>query len=183
MSRSASDWAAFLLPMAVVASPAHAVDYLSVQQAQTLLLPGASSFVDQALSFNDGQRDRIKQAAGVRQRTDTQKAWRAERAGQLQGWFLVDEVIGKHEFITYAAAISPEGKVLGVEILAYRETHGGQVREPSWRKTLVGKTLADRFKLDEDVPNITGATLSCRNVLDGVKRLLVIHKLYLANHA
>jgi Na+-transporting NADH:ubiquinone oxidoreductase subunit NqrC len=54
------------------------------------------------------------------------------------------------------------------------------VREPGWRRHFVGKTLADRFKLDEDVPNISGATLSCRNVTDGVKRLLAIHKLYLA---
>lgn len=182
MQASSRDWAAFLLPMAVVAS-AQAADFLSVQQAQTLLLPGAASFVEQPLKFTDEQKDRIKSLSGLRQRWDEQKVWRAEKAGQLQGWFVVDEVIGKHEFITYAAAISPEGKVLGIEIMSYRETHGGQVRDASWRKNLTGKTLADKFKLDEDVPNITGATLSCRNVIDGVKRLLAIHKLYLAGHA
>jgi Na+-transporting NADH:ubiquinone oxidoreductase subunit NqrC len=67
--------------------------------------------------------------------------------------------------------------------MSYRETHGGQVRDAAWRKSLVGKTLADPFKLDQDVPNISGATLSCRNVMDGVKRLLAIHKLFLATHA
>ena len=77
-------------------------------------------------------------------------------------------------------AISPDGQVLGVEIMSYRETHGGQVRDAAWRKHFAGKTLADPFKLDEDVPNISGATLSCRNVMDGVKRLLAMHKLYLA---
>jgi Na+-translocating ferredoxin:NAD+ oxidoreductase RnfG subunit len=176
------DWSVFLLPM-VVAASAHATDYFTVQQAQTLLLPGAASFVEQPLKLTDEQKDRIKSLSGLRQRWDVQKVWRAEKGGQLVGWFLVDEVIGKHEFITYATAISPEGKVLGVEIMSYRETHGGQVREASWRKHLAGKTLADRFKLDDDVPNITGATLSCRNVMDGVKRLLAIHKLYLAGHA
>ncbi|MFM6928116.1 MAG: FMN-binding protein, partial [Bdellovibrio sp.] len=34
----------------------------------------------------------------------------------------------------------------------------------------------DPLKLDKDVPNITGATLSCRNVLDGVKRILIIQQ-------
>lgn len=182
MQGSSRDWAAFLLPMAVAAS-AQATDYLSVQQAQTLLLPGAASFAEQPLRFTDEQKDRIKSLSGLRQRWDEQKVWRAEKGGQLQGWFIVDEVIGKHEFITYATAISPEGKVLGVEIMSYRETHGGQVRDAAWRKNLAGKTLADKFKLDEDVPNITGATLSCRNVMDGVKRLLAIHKLHLAGHA
>ena len=177
---STRDWSVFLLPVAAIAAPAHAVDYLTVAQAQVLLVPGAKSFVEQPLKLNDEQRERIKAASGVRQRWDEQKVWRAERDGALQAWFIVDEVIGKHEFITYAAAISPDGHVLGVEIMSYRETHGGQIREVEWRKKLVGKTLADPFKLDEDVPNISGATLSCRNVLDGVKRLLVVHKLFLS---
>lgn len=177
---STRDWSAFFLPMAVLAMPVHATDYLTIAQVQVLLFPAAKSFAEQPLKFNDEQRERIKAGSGVRQRWDEQKVWRAERDGAIQGWLVVDEVIGKHEFITYAAAISPDGHVLGVEILSYRETHGGQVRDAAWRKQLVGKTLADPFKLDEDVANISGATLSCRNVMDGVKRLLVIHKLFLA---
>jgi Na+-translocating ferredoxin:NAD+ oxidoreductase RnfG subunit len=174
------DWAVFLLPTAAVVSQAFAADYLSVAQAQTLLFPAAKTFAEQVLTFSDEQRERIKALSGLRQRWDEQKIWRAEADGQLLGWLIVDEVIGKHEFITYATAVSPQGKVLGLEIMSYRETHGGQVRDPAWRRQFIGKTLTDRFKLDEDVANISGATLSCRNVLDGVKRLLAIHKLYLA---
>ena len=169
-----------LLPALALISPAHAHDFLSVAQAQALLFPGAT-LTEKPLALAEAQRDKIKALSGLRQRWDVQKVWRAEAGGRLQGWFMVDEVIGKHEFITYAVAVSPDGHVLGLEILSYRETHGGQVREASWRKTLNGKTLNDPFKLDQDVPNITGATLSCRNVMDGVKRLLAIHKLYLSN--
>lgn len=173
------DWAAMLAPIAVLAAPqAFAADYLTVPQAQAQMFPGAH-LAPQPLKFNGEQRDRIKAQAGVRQRTDEQAVWRAERDGKLQGWFIVDEVIGKHEFITYATAISPDGHVLGLEILSYRETHGGQVRAPGWRAGFVGKTVADPLKLDQDIPNIGGATLSCRNLTDGVKRLLVIHQQFL----
>jgi Na+-translocating ferredoxin:NAD+ oxidoreductase RnfG subunit len=92
---------------------------------------------------------------------------------------MVDDVIGKHDFITYAAAISAQGSVLGIEILSYRETHGGQVRQAQWRQNFSGKSLADSFKLGKDIPNISGATLSCRNVTDGVKRLLAVHQIAL----
>ncbi|MBC7683975.1 MAG: FMN-binding protein [Bdellovibrionales bacterium] len=173
--------ATFLLPLAAAVAPAHATDYLSVSAAQALLFPTAQQFAAHPLTLTGEQRDRIKQMAGVRQRSEEQKAWRAERDGKLLGWFLVDDVVGKHEFITYATAISPDGRVLGMEVMSYRETHGGQVRDMSWRKNFFGKTLASPFKLDEDVPNISGATLSSRNLLDGVKRMLVIHKLYLGN--
>jgi Na+-translocating ferredoxin:NAD+ oxidoreductase RnfG subunit len=88
-------------------------------------------------------------------------------------------VVGKHEFITYAAAISPQGKVLGIEVLIYRETYGYQVRDASWRNQFKGKTLQDAFKLDADVTNVTGATLSCRNVMNGVKRLLALQRVAL----
>lgn len=173
--------AAFLLPVAAAVSPAFAADYLTVAQAQVLLFPGAQRFAERTLKFSSEQRDQIKSLAGVRQRGDEMKVWRAERDGAFLGWFIVDDVVGKHEFITYAAALSPEGQVLGIEVMSYRETHGGQVRDTSWRQNFVGKTLADPFKLDKDVPNISGATLSCRNLTDGVKRLLIVQKLFLSN--
>jgi Na+-translocating ferredoxin:NAD+ oxidoreductase RnfG subunit len=165
---------------AMVASPAYAVDYLSVEKAQSVLFPDAVTFVPDFLKLTEEQKDKIKSMAGTRQRWDEQKVWKAEKNGKLQGWFIVDDVVGKHEFITYATAISPDGHVLGVEILSYRETHGSQIRDAAWRQHFTGKTLSDSFKLDEDVPNISGATLSSRNVLDGVKRLLVIRQLFLA---
>lgn len=180
---SVKDWGYFLAPVAAVVlvqpPSAYATTYLTVAQAQSALFPQAKSFADASVHFDEAQRERIKAQTGLKQRWDTQKVWRAERDGVLLGWFMVDDVVGKHDFITYAVAISPDGRVLGVEVLDYRETHGGQIRDAAWRRHLVGKSLTDPFKLDQDVPNITGATLSCRNVMDGVKRLLAIHRAHL----
>ncbi|MDI1363253.1 FMN-binding protein [Methylotenera sp.] len=134
------------------------------------------SFEARPAKLTSDQQDKIKSLSGLRQRWDTQQIWRAVKNGKTLGWFVVDEVIGKHEFITYAVGLSPDGHVLGVEIMTYRETYGGGVRNAIWRQHLVGKTLADPFKLDEDVPNISGGTLSSRNVMDGVKRVLAIQK-------
>jgi Na+-translocating ferredoxin:NAD+ oxidoreductase RnfG subunit len=166
---------AIILPAALAAAPVlHAAEYLSVPLAQKELFPDADRFVDAAVHVNDVQRDEIKKLSGLRQREASQPVWRAEKSGTLLGWFIVDEVVGKHEFITYAAAISPGGNVLGIEIIAYRETYGYQVRDARWRDQFKGKTLKDRFKLDDDITNITGATLSSRNVMNGVKRLLAL---------
>ncbi len=174
------DLAFFLLmPATVLVAPAYAVDYLTAAQAQKILFPTAQLFVEQPLSLTSEQKDQIKSIAGVQQRWDKQAVWRAEVTGQLQGWFIVDEVIGKQEFITYGAALSPDGHVLGIEIMSYRETHGGQVRNAEWRKNFRGKTLQDPFKLNKDVPNISGATLSSRNITDGVKRLLALQQVAL----
>ncbi len=162
------------LPVLGISQSVYAKDYLSVAQAQAALFPGAETFEPHHLTLSKDQRKAIKKLSGVRQRWDEQKVWRATAGGQMLGWFIVDEVVGKHEFITYAAAISADGHVLGVEVMSYRETHGAQIMEADWRANLVGKSLDDEFKLGGDVPNISGATLSCRNVTDGVHRLLAL---------
>jgi hypothetical protein len=84
----------------------------------------------------------------------------------------IDRVLGKHEFITYALAVTPEGKVKGVEILQYNETYGYQVRNADWRQQFYGKGSDDTLKLDRDIVNISGATLSCAHVTNGIRRLL-----------
>lgn len=172
-----------ILPAAIgVAAPynyVYAEDFLTVAQAQQVLFPDATVFIDAPITLSNAQRDEVKKLAGVAQRQPVQKSWRVEKNGELLGWFMVDDVIGKHDFITYATAISNQGTVVGVEIISYRETHGGQIRQAQWRSNFLGKSLQDRFKLGQDIPNISGATLSCRNVTDGIKRLLAIYQIAL----
>jgi Na+-translocating ferredoxin:NAD+ oxidoreductase RnfG subunit len=86
----------------------------------------------------------------------------------------VDDVVGKFERITYAVGIGAEGAVRGVEILSYRESHGHEVRLPAWRRQFVGKTASSPLRLGEDIANISGATLSCRHVTDGVRRIVAV---------
>lgn len=181
MSRSLWPQLVVVPVLAAMTTPASATDYLSVADAQRVLFPKAQGFVPFPVTLNPVQLNQIKKLAGVPQRTATPKIWKAVSGSEAQGWFLVDEVIGKHEFITYATAISPDGHVLGVEIMSYRESKGGQVRDERWRAKFRGKTLADPFKLEKDIPNISGATLSSRNITDGVKRLLAIHAVALGH--
>ena len=168
------------IPIAAIAAPAYAADYLTAEQAQTILFPEAQAFVPYPVHLTSAQLAEIRDLAGVRQRNADPKIWRAQKDdGETVGWFLVDDVVGKHEYITYAAALSLDGRVLGIEIMTYRESHGGEVRDASWRALFKGKTLRNPVKLNRDVPNISGATLSCRNIADGVRRLLALQKIAL----
>jgi Na+-translocating ferredoxin:NAD+ oxidoreductase RnfG subunit len=94
---------------------------------------------------------------------------------ETQGYLYVDDVIGKQLLITYAVAIDTVGKISSVEILDYRESHGGEIRLPRWRQQFAGKTSTDPLDLNRDIKNISGATLSSRHVTQGIKRLLAIH--------
>ncbi len=96
----------------------------------------------------------------------------ARQGDAVLGRVMVDSVVGKFEQIDYAVALDASGKLLSVEILVYREGHGSEVRLPAWRNQFVGKTAADPIRIGSDISNISGATLSCTHVTDGVHRLV-----------
>jgi Na+-translocating ferredoxin:NAD+ oxidoreductase RnfG subunit len=101
--------------------------------------------------------------------------WEVSENGRPAGYFIVDEVYGKHELITYALALDSAGKIKQIEILEYRENYGSQIRFPQWRAQFTGKTIADPVELESDIQNISGATLSSRHVTEGIKRLLATY--------
>ncbi len=167
----------FFLPLAgivLAAGPAYATVYLSVEQAQAVLFPGAT-FQPAMRTLTDDQAKTIARISGVDVRSRQLKAWRASTGG----WFIVDEVVGKHEYIPFALALDDKGTVKGVEILEYREAYGDQIRNPEWRQQFVGKTPGTRLQLEKNIRNVSGATLSCKHVTDGVERLLVTYDLVL----
>ena len=166
-----------LLPAAslIISVPAHATVYLTVEQAQALMFPGAT-FTADFRTLTDDQVRAIERASDVNVRERAIKAWRVSTGG----WFISDEVVGKHDFIPFALALNPDGSVKSVEILEYRETYGGEVRNLEWRQQFVGKRNGANLKLNVDIQNISGATLSSRHITDGVKRLLATYALVLA---
>jgi hypothetical protein len=164
-----------LTPAALAATTSgYAATYLTVAQAQAVLFPGATLSAV-ALSLTAEQRADIERASGVHASGGALEVWRVAHGG----WFVVDRVIGKHEFITYAVGIGADGAVRGVEILEYRESYGGEVRYKHWRSQFIGKTPDDPVQLGQDIKNISGATLSCRHVTEGVKRILATYALVL----
>ena len=165
-----------LVPAALVGAPVagHAVVYLSVEQAQQAIFPGGKA-TPAPVKLTAEQRKAVQAASGIRQRDDDVRAWRMAGGG----WFIVDQVIGKHEYITIALGITAGGAVKGVEVMEYRETYGHEVRNPAWRAQFIGKTKAAPLKLDGDIKNISGATLSSKHIADGVRRLLAVHDLAL----
>src|ERR1700738_818165 len=149
-----TNWINWTAPAALVMSvgSAHAIQYLSLAEAQRHAFPSATN-------FSVVQADRI---------------WRAEAGGRVVGFFIFDRVIGKHLYIDYSAALDPSGRIRQVDILQYHESYGGQIRSPSWLAQFVGKTAASPLQVGSDIRNISGATLSSHHVTAGVKRIMAI---------
>jgi Na+-translocating ferredoxin:NAD+ oxidoreductase RnfG subunit len=140
-----------------------------------VLFPEADAFTPASAELDPTAVAAVRARSGMRVRQRRINSLASHRSEQTIGWVYVDEVIGKHEFITYAVGIDTSDAVRGVEILDYRETWGGAVREAAWRAQFRGRTASDPLRLEHEIRNVSGATLSCRNVTDGVRRILATH--------
>ena len=145
-------WVRLAVPAAFVASmgsPAQAIQYLTVEQSRKLSFPSATDFVP----------------------IDAQ-AWKVASDGKTVGRYIVDHVIGKHLYIDYAVTLDAGGRIQRVDILQYREAYGGEVRDRSWLNQFVGKNSASTLRVGADIRNISGATLSCHHLTEGIKRIV-----------
>jgi Na+-translocating ferredoxin:NAD+ oxidoreductase RnfG subunit len=160
---------------------AYAADYLTLEQSQKQLFPEADRFSHQQIVLNASQQQAIESLSGLPIRSTKWQIISAHKGNEILGYLLADNVIGKFELITYAVALDSLGNVRQVEILSYRESHGYEIRLPAWRKQFIGKSVKSPLRVGSDIANISGATLSCNHVTDGIRRIVAIVRTCLDN--
>ncbi len=155
-------------------APVFAADYLSADEARRVLFPAAETFAPIDLA---PAAARLGVPAGRLARLQATEA-RAQDA--RLGFVATDEVIGKFELIGFAVGLTNACEVRAVEILAYRESHGYEIRQAAWRAQFVGKGPAAPIRIGSDIRNISGATLSCTHVTDGVRLVVALLRAWTA---
>lgn len=162
-------------------APARAAQYATAEEAAKRSFPEATSFKETTLQLSADEARAVAQVTGLAPRAAPIRAlvaWAgpvgsgSSGSEKPMGFVVIDAVIGKFEMIDFAVGVAADGKIRNVEILTYRESHGYEVRLPAWRKQFVGKGKSDKLRVDEDINNISGATMSATHVTDGVRRIV-----------
>jgi hypothetical protein len=160
-----------------------AADYLSLADAQRAIFPEAVGFEPVTLRPTATQRQTIAALAGLQPPRGRLAAWRVRgRAGEL-GFFFTDEVVGRQDFIDYALGINQDGTLRAPEIMSYRESHGGEVRNAAWRTQFAHRSNGAALRPAIDIRNIAGATLSCEHLTAGVRYLSALWQVLLRDGA
>jgi FMN-binding domain len=165
------------------ATPVIAAEYLSIDDAQRAIYPEADGFAPVVTTLTAFEREAIATRAGPQPPHGRLQIWRATHAGATIGYVFIDEVVGRSEFITYALGIDADGSLRNVEVLAYRESHGGEIRSTGWRRQFAHRRELDQLDFRTDIKNIAGATLSAEHVTQGVRYLVALWQAKLAQPA
>ncbi|HTK82383.1 MAG TPA: FMN-binding protein [Bacteroidota bacterium] len=121
--------------------------------------------------------DSIARLSHSRWQRDSLQVYVCSAHQKTVGYGFVDDVKGKVQFITYLTGINTDGKVQDVDILAYRESYGGEVAYESFRRQFRDKSSADKLIPGKDIKNISGATISVRAITTGVRKILLTYDL------
>lgn len=160
-------------------SSAFATQYLTVEQAQQVMFPDATGFKEASLQLSAEQMKQVEKLSGLPARSVGWRVFAANKGDVQLGYVVLDDVVGKFELISYAVAVNLDASIKQIEILTYRESHGFEIKSPVWRKQFVGKTAAAGLTIGDGIASISGATLSCTHVTDGVRRIAAIAQVML----
>ncbi len=148
------------------------VVYMTEEQALKSAFPDADAFTKKEFKLTEEQKNAIKKIAGRNFSDKSFIVHTASKGNEALGYSIVSEEIGKYRPITYFVAVTPKLVVKDVFVLVYRESRGGDVRRKRFLVQYKGKTAKDPIKLNKDILNISGATISVRALNFGVKKVL-----------
>ena len=148
--------------------------YLANEDAAGLMFPESEKILYERVTLTSEQKALIEKRIKWGFPEEFFEVFIGETKGKVDGWALVQHTIGKHKPMSYMVGVDSEGEVMNVEVLVYRESRGSEVRKKRFNYQYEGKDVHDPIRINRDVINISGATMSVRSMSAGVKRALVI---------
>lgn len=170
---------AWLIPSSVTAQT---TVFLKPAEALKIIFKDSQEVYKEDHVLNPAQIQEFQEAAGYTPPKTQYSFYLGKTHDQIDAYALIDEQVGKVLPITFISRISPQGKVESVEVMVYRESHGGEVKNRRFLNQFVGKSPADPLKLQRDIVNVSGATLSSQAMAVGVKRALTLWNIFYGKH-
>ena len=153
---------------------AHAEVFLTEDEALKLMFPKSGNIRKDLIRLTPEKKAQIEDRIGWKFPEELFEVYIGETGAQIDGYALIQNTIGKHKPMTYMVGIDHTGHVLNVELLVFREARGSEVRTKRFNVQYEGKTVLDPVRLNKDIINISGATMSVRSMTAGIKRGLVL---------
>jgi H+/Na+-translocating ferredoxin:NAD+ oxidoreductase subunit G len=148
--------------------------YLTEEEAVQLMFPESKRIRKDVIRLTPEKKTQIEERIGWKFPEEAFDVYIGETGAQVDGYALIQNTIGKHKPMTYMVGVDRTGTCTNVEVLVFREAKGSEVRTKRFNAQYEGKTVYDPVRINKDIINISGATMSVRSISAGVKRVLVL---------
>lgn len=152
----------------------HAEVFMSEDDAVKLMLPKSQRIRRELIRLTHEKKEQIEERIGWKFPEESFEVYVGETGDKVDGYAVLHNTIGKHRHMTYMVGVDAEGRCMNVELLVFREAKGSEVGKKRFNSQYEGKTVSDPIRINKDIINISGATMSVRSISAGVKRVLVL---------
>lgn len=173
-ARAERVWDSDLKRFLTVQEMAIAETFMSEEEGVKIMLPKSERIRKDVIKLSPEQKAQIEERIGWKFPEQSFEIYIGETGTQIDGYALVQNTIGKHKPMTYMVGIDSKGQVSNVELLVFRESRGSEIRQKRFNAQYEGKTVLDPVRINKDIINISGATMSVRSMSAGIKRVLVL---------
>lgn len=147
--------------------------FYTVENALKALLPEAKDIKEEVKTLNEEQKKSIAKAAQVEFGIDNDTEYHFYTSSA--GTAVLYTVKGKWGPIKFMLAFDKEGKIKDLVVLELTERRGRPVKDRKFLEQYIGKSKADPIKLKKDIKGIAGATISSRQMTDGIRKLVYVY--------
>ena len=148
--------------------------FMSEEEGVKIMLPKSKRVRKEVITLSPEKKSQIEERIGWKFPEQSFEVYIGETGNQVDGYALVQNTIGKHKPMTYMVGVDSKGRVSDVELLIFRESRGSEIRQKRFNAQYEGKTVNDPVRINRDIINISGATMSVRSMSAGIKRVLVL---------
>jgi len=148
--------------------------FMSEEDGVKIMLPKSERIRKDVIKLSPEKKTQIEERIGWKFPEQSFEVYIGETGTEVDGYALVQNTIGKHKPMTYMVGVDSKGHVSDVELLVFRESRGSEIRQKRFNAQYEGKTVLDPVRINKDIINISGATMSVRSMSAGIKRVLVL---------
>ncbi|HHT9134848.1 MAG TPA: FAD:protein FMN transferase [Candidatus Avalokitesvara rifleensis] len=155
--------------------------FLTQEQALSEMFPDCDEILRDVIILTDEEKNALEDRLKRKIYEQGFEVFIGKEEGEIQGYAIITEEIGKFHPFTFIVAVEPNGKIEDLAVLVYRESRGGDVARRRFLHQFIGKSVRSPVKINRDIINITGATMSVVTMCSGVKKVLgVVDEFYLS---
>ncbi|MHC4307234.1 MAG: FAD:protein FMN transferase [Planctomycetota bacterium] len=155
--------------------------YLTEEQALKEVFPRCDEVLFNVISLTKEEKSQLQNSLRRKIYEDFFIVYMGMKSGKVTGYAMITEEVGKFHPYTFIVSVDLKGKIDKIAILVYRESRGSEIAKKRFLYQFKGKSLKNRIRINKDIINISGATMSVVTMCKGVKKVLaVIDEFYLS---
>ena len=148
--------------------------FMTEDEGVKTMFPKSERVRKDLIKLNAEKKTQIEDRIGWKFPEEEFEVYIGETGTRIDGYAMVQNTIGKHKPMTYMVGVDGQGSVSDIELLVFRESRGSEIRQKRFNSQYEGKTVLDPVRINKDIINISGATMSVRSMSAGIKRVLVL---------